>query len=93
MEKFNQVPVEDSTKIIFENETMVGGYKVLYQKWVWDGIKAESVIFLDEDVDNISDKEIKEMVKDSPLINVGSSITLKRSESGFTFVNFNFEVE
>ena len=91
-EKFNSVPVEDDTKIIFQLECSFGKYDVLYQKWFWDGIMAESIIFDGEDVSELNDKEIEAELRESPLIKTNSSITIKRSESGFTFVNFNFEL-
>lgn len=50
MSKFENVPVEEDTKIIFEQEATLGEYEVLYQKWFWDGISAESIIFANEDV-------------------------------------------
>ncbi len=91
MSRFNNVPVEADTEILFEQEAKFGDYDVLYQKWVYDGITAESIIFSNDDVLKLSDEKIKAEVKESPLIKDGSSITLKRSDSGFTFVNFNFE--
>ena len=92
-EKFNSVPVEDDTKIIFQLECSFGKYDVLYQKWFWDGIMAESIIFDDEDVSELNDEEIEAELRESPLIKKANScITIKRSESGFTFVNFNFEL-
>ena len=91
-EKFNSVPVEDDTKIIFQLECSFGNYDVLYQKWFWDGIMAESIIFDGEDVSELNDEEIEAELRESSLIKTNSSITIKRSESGFTFVNFNFEL-
>ena len=93
MSKFKNVPVEEDTKIIYQQEASLGEYEVLYQKWYWDGISAESIIFANEDVDGLEDKEIEAEVKTSPLLKKNTSITLKRSQSGFTFVNFNFETE
>jgi len=93
MSKFNNVPVEEDTKILFQQEVTLGEYEVLYQKWIWDGITAESIIFADEDIVKLKDNEIKAAVKTSPLLKEDSSITLNRSESGFTFVNFNFKAE
>ena len=92
MSKFDNVPVEEDTKILFELEATLGEYKVLYQKWFWDGITAESIIFANEDVINLTDKEIEREVRTSPLLQKASKITLSRSKSGFTFVNFNFEI-
>lgn len=88
--KFKQVPVEEETLILFRTEATLGKYDVLYEKWFWGGITAESIIFVNEDVIDLEDCEIEDEVKTSPLVEKGSSITLKRSQSGFTFVNFNF---
>ena len=88
--KFEQVPVEEETRILFRTEATLGKYDVLYEKWFWGGITAESIIFVNEDVIDLEDSEIEDEVKTSPLVDKGSSITLKRSKSGFTFVSFNF---
>lgn len=93
MGKFNNVPVDEGTKIIFEQEASLGEYEVLYQKWFWDGITAESIIFSNEDIAELTDKEVEEEVKTSPLLNSDSNVTFKRCDSGFTFVNFNFETK
>ncbi|HET8839008.1 MAG TPA: hypothetical protein VFM82_08480 [Flavobacteriaceae bacterium] len=45
-EKFKELPVEQGTNIIAHFETNLGKYEVVYEKWVWSGIYAESVIFL-----------------------------------------------
>lgn len=92
-EKFRDVPVEEDTRILFETEAYLGGYDVLYQKWFWEGITAESIIFRSEDVADLTDAEIEAEVRTSPLVRADSQVTLKRDDSGFTFVNFNFETE
>lgn len=93
IKKFEEVPVEENTIITFQSEVKFGKYDVLYQKWFWDGINAESIIFANNDIDGLTDDDVKKEVKASPLLKEGSSVTLKRSETGFTFVNFNFEAE
>jgi hypothetical protein len=90
--KFDGVPVDEDTKILAQLETNLGNYRVLYQKWFWDGITAESIIFDSQDVANLTDDEILAEVKESPLVAKDSKTTISRSESGFTFVNFNFVV-
>ena len=87
--KFEQVPVEEDTRILFRTVATLGKYDVLYEKWFWDGITAESIIFVSEDVADLKDSEIEDEVKTSPLVNKESPMTLKRDKSGFTFVNFN----
>jgi len=89
--KFENVPVENDTDILFELEANLGDYDILYQKWYWDGITAESIIFLTEDLDGLGAEEIIEEVRKSPLVNEGSQITYKSGDSGYTFANFNFE--
>lgn len=91
--RFDNVPVDEDTKIIFQQEATLGEYDVFYQKWYWDGITAESIIFVNADVSNLDDKEIEQEVRSSPLVKQDSGITVKRSDSGFTFVNFNFETD
>jgi hypothetical protein len=91
--KFEKVSVEKGTQIIFQTEAELGEYEVLYQKWHWDGVTAESIIFSSEDISNLIDNEIEAEVRESPLVKEGTSMTVKRSESGFTYVNFNFETE
>ena len=89
--KFEAVPVEKDTKIFFQQEAKLGEYDVLYQKWFWDGITAESIIFLTDDISDLADDEIESYVKSSPLVKQNSKFTLTHSETGFTFVNFNFD--
>ena len=91
--KFESVPIDEDTVIMFQQEAKLGEYDVLYQKWHWDGITAESFIFASEDIVSIDDHEVEVEVRMSPLLKADSKITLTRSETGFTFVNFNFETE
>jgi len=88
--KFDSVPVDEDTIILRSQETHLGAYCVLHQIWKWESIIAESIIFLDEEVLDLEDQELEKMVKASPFCKEGQT-TIKRSESGFTFINFNFE--
>jgi hypothetical protein len=89
--KFSGVPKEDDTRILYRKEAKLGNYDVLHEKWNWEGIKAESIIFASDDISNLTDEEVEKEVCKSPFIKEGSSVTLKRGEE-FTFVNFNFEI-
>jgi hypothetical protein len=89
--KFDSVQTDEGTTISFRTEATLGNYEVLYEKWSWDGIQAESIIFANVDIIDLNDKELEAEVKASPLVKPNSNITIKRSDSGFTFVNFNFE--
>ena len=70
----------------------LGKYEIMYQIWSWDGIKGESIIFADADIKDLSEEEIKEKVRSSPMVTEKeSSMTFSQKGSGYTFVNFNFE--
>ena len=87
--RFDTVPIETDTRILYEKQGKLGGYDFRYEIWNYDGIKAESIIFANADVAGLSDQEIKQVVRQSATVKEGP-MTLNRS-SGFVFVNFNFE--
>ncbi len=89
-EKFKEIPVEEDTQIIFNTEAKIAEYDVVYQKWTWGGIHAESIIFCNEDVASLNEGQVKnEVLKCTALIKEGSQMTYKKGEK-YTFVNFNF---
>ncbi|HLW31354.1 MAG TPA: hypothetical protein VKX40_03760 [Aequorivita sp.] len=89
-EKFKDLPVEADTTIISSVQVKIDPYDVVYQKWYWGGFHAESIIFYNDDVAQLTEEEIKNEVKSCPgLIEEGSQISFKKGET-FTFVNFNF---
>lgn len=90
--KFANVPLESDTIILYEKMHTIGGFEVLYQIWRWENYHGDSIIFANEDVAGLDEEEIKNMVKNDSVCQPGSSLTFKRGASGFTFVNFNFEV-
>jgi len=88
-DKFNDIPVETDTKLLFRSAMKWGELDIIYEKWNWEGITAESIIFLNEDVKEMSDEALEADVRDGPLVREDSQVTIKRGEN-FTFVNFNF---
>jgi len=87
--KFDAVPVESDTAILVSLEMKLYEYKILYQKWVWDGIYGESFIFSSADIASLSDDELKALGRSSPMIKPEGSVTLTRGEQ-YAFLNFNF---
>ena len=87
--KFENIPVEEDTKILFSSPMKWGELDIVYEKWYWEGINAESVIFLTEDVKELSDEALEADVRDGPLVKSTSQVTIKRLDK-YTFVNFNF---
>ncbi|MCW3786859.1 hypothetical protein [Plebeiibacterium sediminum] len=91
-DKFKNVLLDEDTKIIKQKECKVGDIDVLYQKWIWDGVLGESIIFAEEDVRDYNEQEIKQLVLDSEFINSKDvKMTFNRGGKGFVFVNFGFE--
>ena len=90
-EKFDGVPVAEDTKILFRLEAKLGEFDILYEKWSWEGILAESFIFANDDISGMTDEEIEQEVRKSPLVKKESEVLIKRLDAGFTFANFNFE--
>ena len=43
---FENRPVEPDTKVFFAREVRVGALDALHEGWSWDGIFAESLVFL-----------------------------------------------
>ncbi len=79
--KFEKVPVEHDTKILFRKYIMLGEYEVLYEKWNWDGAYGESIIFFSKDVENLDDNQIETVVRRSPLLKSDTKITIKKLDS------------
>ena len=91
--KFNAVPIEKGTNILFELKATLDDYDVLYQMWNWDGVTAESFIFLSSDISDLTDDEVKTLVKSSPMIKADSELTMNSHEESYTFINFNFKAD
>jgi len=89
-EKFKNLPIDKDTLIIFSIETKLEPYDAVYQKWHWDGIDGESIIFFNEDIADLSEAQIKnEVAENTALLKENSQITYKKGDT-YTFVNFNF---
>ena len=72
--KFDAVPVESDTVIIVSLEVKLDEYDILYQKWYWENIYAESFIFSTADVAIMSDEELETFARSSPMIKLESSV-------------------
>ncbi len=70
-QKFDNVPVEEDTRILLCQKAKLGDYDVLYEIWNWAGIKAESIIFANDDISGLTDEEIEREVRTSPLAKEG----------------------
>lgn len=91
--KFKDVPIDMDTKIIFRQEAKVDNYDCIHEVWSWDSFIAESLIFDNEKIEDLNDDELQMKITSSGIPDPGSSVLIKRSDSGYTFVNFNFELQ
>lgn len=92
-DKFEALPIDADTQILLQLNAKLDDYDVLYQMWNWDGITAESFIFLSTDILKLTDDEVKTLAQSSPMIKNDSELTMVRHEDGYTFVNFNFKAD
>ena len=88
-DKFKNIPTEDDTHVIIRLDIKVGELDAVYESWHWEGVNADSIIFLTEDI-KLSDIEFNKILSDLKIIGDLSKITVKESGE-YTFVNFNFE--
>ena len=91
--KFTALPIENDTNILFQLNATLDDYDVFYQMWSWDGVTAESFIFLSSEIADLTDEEVKTLAKSSPMVKADSELTMVRHEDGYTFVNFNFRAD
>jgi len=90
MSNFSNIPVDPDTRINKQSEIQINSIPALDQKWSWDGITANSLIFNSIDVEKFSDNELLEFIKDNSDIKFKTSITYS-NKNGFRFINYNFE--
>lgn len=88
--KFTNIPVEEDTIIKKNTLIEIEGLQALHQNWVWDGIAAESLIFIADEVTQLDDDKLTLLALASKLPNEESKFTISRDREGFTYINFNF---
>lgn len=88
--KFENVPVDEDTKIKSRSYGRIGELDYMHEKWVWEGISGESIVFADFEVDKLRDSELIALVSELDIVTNKGRFTVRRSKSGYTFVNFNF---
>lgn len=91
MNKFDFVPNDEGTIITSDNVIKFHGHDVLYQKWDWEGVRAESLIFANADRDHLTDDQLSIMVREDEINRDFGELTVKRVQD-FTFVNLNFTI-
>ena len=87
--KFDCLGVDEGTRIVFRRPLTVSGLDAMHEKWVWEGIVGESVVFASDDVRTLGDRELEVVVCALPFCDGETGVTISRGEK-YTFVNFNF---
>ena len=90
--KFIDIPLDEGTKVLSTKEVKVGTIDAVFQNWKWEGVKADSIVFCDDDVATYSDEELIELVKKSVFYAGSGELTIKRNTHDFTFINLNFVI-
>ena len=88
-DKFANVGEEEDTKILLRKTIEVEGYPALYERWSWEGIHAETLVFDEVDVGHLNDAELRKVALASQNHD-GNAVTTTRNRDGYAFVNFNF---
>ena len=88
--RFAHVPQDPDTTITSQTEIQVSDFHALHQEWNWDWVRAESLVFVTTDIAPLSLGDLKDILKKEELIKLNHQITTSQSESGYTFINFNF---
>jgi len=83
--------VDEDTTIIMTKGVHINNYIALHQKWKFDGLIAESLIFKTSQVQSLDKLQLISLVKQElpELIFTESEITYSTNEL-HTFLNFNF---
>lgn len=89
MNKFKNAKKDEDTIIISSQETQIMGIDTRLEFWIYDCFSAMSAIFVAEDVQHLSDDDLKEMIRKE--FNKSDSY-ISRNSPGYVFVNFDFTV-
>ncbi|SIT52779.1 hypothetical protein BQ8794_10149 [Mesorhizobium prunaredense] len=86
---FAKLPIEEGTDLNQVSYDMAGGLPARMEKWFWEGIRGESVVFRLSDIEDRSDEAVVELVRE--VFGIIGQLTVKRSGE-FLFVNHSFRI-
>lgn len=93
IDKFKNIPNDPDTNILTSFETKFNDLDCVFQTWLYDGIKGNSIILYKYDIENYTKEIIEEQIRQSDLMKDNNeSITYSSSQDhDYCFFNFNFE--
>lgn len=87
---FHTLDTDPDTTILMRELLEIQEHPVVHERWRWDGITGESLIFSLADVANVNDAELIAWSHSSGMVSVNEKPQVKRSESGFVFLSFGY---
>ncbi len=82
----------DGTDIYSATEAKIGSYDVQYQKWRLDDMHGETMVFCNEDIEDLNLNQVIDIVKHSKFA-IGCEDFPTLVDTRYTYINFNFEGE
>lgn len=89
--RFMAMPRDPETRIISERCYMVYGLEFVRQVWEWDHVRAESLIFITQDITNLCEQRLRTLLDSIGLLPLDTPITYAQSRSGYTFISHSFK--
>jgi|GEM_PF-1011740 len=92
-EKFINVNTESDTKIHAIKYLNLDGTDCRYEFWEWDGIEAESLVFCTPELKEVTEgyfQKLIGLVSNTTAAEPGKFTS--KSDSEYTYLNFNFKV-
>jgi hypothetical protein len=90
--KWDDIPVEEDTRIIHRIEAALNDLDCVYETWFWDGVQAQSLIFIEEELTISLENMEKEIRENTTLLDYKDSDITTKVTNGYVFFNFNFEI-
>lgn len=87
-EQFKDLPSDEDTTILHSDECLINGLDVLVESWNWDGVNGRSIVLLASQVEDRSDREVVELLRQ--FTDIESDFTVTRDRNGYMFINHDF---
>ena len=92
MEKFKNINIESDTIIKSFKFLKINDIDCRYEKWFWEGIEAESLIFCTNELKSTQESYLRTLVAKYLEEENADLIQITHKVSGdYTYINFNFK--
>ncbi len=90
IEGFEGLTIDPETRLESRRKLELDGLACVHEKWSWDGVVGETLVFRESDVGQHDDAALEALARRSGCVELGSAVTMTRDRDGYAFVNFNF---